>query len=162
MARVMRKLTHEDWQTMPTARRRVTTKESAVLGDLVETYLVFYVQNLERSRRFYEDRLGLRPLEIDDGSVKYDTGGVTLRLRERAYTEPDPCDHAESTFDLVFVIGGAAAALAGTGRRVDAGNGTPDARTVFELDEPDGHPLTLQKPVRKSMIESRRGARVRL
>jgi catechol 2,3-dioxygenase-like lactoylglutathione lyase family enzyme len=48
------------------------------LGRVLETAL--YVDDMERARGFYEDVLGLKPMNADERFVAYDVGGQSVLL----------------------------------------------------------------------------------
>src|SRR5207248_1908699 len=62
------------------ARGRGALKEEPMIADSRVVYLFAYVADLERSRAFYEDTLGLSVIEEDSSSVKYDAGEVIFAL----------------------------------------------------------------------------------
>src|SRR5262245_20920087 len=67
-------------------------------------YLILYVHDLSESRRFYEDRLGLRVIEADETAVKFDAGMVMLCLhRASDYGVTLQGRHDDSS-DLVFLV----------------------------------------------------------
>jgi hypothetical protein len=84
MAGATRNLTPDDWRAMTRAKPKVPTDESGLLSGLVATYLVLYVQSLDRSRAIYEDSVCGRSTPTMDR--KYATGGVTLWPRDECPT----------------------------------------------------------------------------
>ncbi len=116
-------------------------------------YLILYVNDLGKSRAFFEGALGLRLLEQDAGSVKYDTGHVLLclhRASDYGITLPASLDH---TTDIVFLaddIEGVRAALNRRGVQL-----TPTVRyeigAIADCYDPDGHWLTVYQPSETAM-----------
>jgi catechol 2,3-dioxygenase-like lactoylglutathione lyase family enzyme len=70
------------------AAPRATADDPPGLGDQELLYVFLYVQDLDTTREFYQDAVGLVPMEVNtchrgltsapDGVVKYDAGGVLL------------------------------------------------------------------------------------
>jgi predicted enzyme related to lactoylglutathione lyase len=50
--------------------------------DFTLVYVFVYVKSIPDARHFYEDTLGLKPIEVEEHAVKYDTGDVMLALNE--------------------------------------------------------------------------------
>jgi len=138
---------------MLAASERLAEGERGILAECRIVYLIVYVNDLAVSRDFYERQLGLRILEQDDGSVKYDAGQVILCLnRARDYgitLAPGRHESADIVF-LVDDIDGMRAALAGRGVvlseafRYDPGG-------ICDFYDPDGHWLTLYEPNESAM-----------
>src|ERR1700685_704487 len=88
----------------------------ALTGALV-VYLVVYVNDMSKSRTFYEQQLGLRPIESDEAIVKFDCGLVILclqRASDYGITLPGRCDDSS---DLVFLVDDINASRAALERR---------------------------------------------
>ena len=76
-----------------------------MLGNAPATTMLPVI-DLDRARRFYEGRLGLRPLgSSPDGKFKYECGGATLAL----FPKPEGT-RAEHTAEHVCVLGSEKAA----------------------------------------------------
>lgn len=75
-----------------------------MLADARIVYLFVYVTDLARSRRFYEDALGLEVLAADEESAQYACGDVILALnRADRYGIELPGERDNST-DVVFLV----------------------------------------------------------
>jgi catechol 2,3-dioxygenase-like lactoylglutathione lyase family enzyme len=110
-------------------------------------YFIVYVRDLSESRAFYERQLGLRLLEEDDHSAKYDAGLVMLllnRAQDHGVSLSRPDDSAWLDF-LVEDSAGVQIMLERRGVRFTQGpsNGV-EAGTVFH--DPNGHCLRLHQP----------------
>jgi len=61
------------------------------------------VVDLDRARRFYEDRLGLRPLgSAPDGKFMYACGGATLALFPKS--EGTKAEHTAMSFEVDDIV----------------------------------------------------------
>jgi catechol 2,3-dioxygenase-like lactoylglutathione lyase family enzyme len=111
-------------------------------------YLILYVNDLGKSRAFFDGALGLRLVEQDEASVKYDTGHVLLclqRASDYGITLPTSLDH---TTDIVFLVDDIEAVRAELGQR--GVQLTPTVRyeigAIADCYDPDGHWLTVYQP----------------
>src|SRR5258707_8331240 len=66
-------------------------------------HLILYVNDLSTSRVFYEDTLGLRVIEADDKSAKYDTGQTRLYLY-RASDHGVTLSAQDHSADMTFLV----------------------------------------------------------
>jgi catechol 2,3-dioxygenase-like lactoylglutathione lyase family enzyme len=112
------------------------------------------VSDLERARRFYEEGLGLRPGEQEEGvSVRYPCGDQTALF---IYLAPDNAGRSPATLAGWFVhnLGETMAELGGRGvsfEQYDQPGLATDERGVFEgpgfraawVKDPDGNVLAL-------------------
>ena len=70
-------------------------------------YLFLYVKDLDTTRQFYEQRLGLPVLELDQRAVKYDAGGGNYV----GYTDFGEVSDQGSTFEAAGIPVSVSAAL---------------------------------------------------
>jgi catechol 2,3-dioxygenase-like lactoylglutathione lyase family enzyme len=117
----------------------------STLADTKVAYLIVYVANVARSRRFYEQTLGLRPLDADDTFAKYDTGGVRLWLRRAADDGIALPNRTDDSCDIVFLVDDAKKMRAALEQRSleIAHQRTYGVGTVVDFYDPDGHRLML-------------------
>jgi len=113
-------------------------------------YLIVYVRDLAVSRAYYEQRLGLRVLEEDADSVKYNGGPLILCLnRAGQYGIALPEGRDEST-QIVFLVRDVHALQpALEARGVEFATREPyvyEAGVVGDFYDPDGHHLVLYEP----------------
>jgi catechol 2,3-dioxygenase len=107
----------------------------------------FAVADLDRSRRFYLDRLGLDELDRDQGAVRLGAGGrVLLELVERRGAVRDP--EEAGLFHVALLVpdrpalGRVLRRLAQDGTRLTGAADHVVSEAVY-LDDPDGHGLEL-------------------
>ena len=128
-----------------TVTQHATSGKRSTLADAKVAYLIVYVEDIARSRAFYEQTLGLRPLETGARSVKYDTGGVRLWLRVAADDDVALPSGTDDSCDVVFLVDDARemrAALEQRGLEI-AHQRTYGVGTVVDFYDPDGHRLML-------------------
>jgi catechol 2,3-dioxygenase-like lactoylglutathione lyase family enzyme len=114
--------------------------------------VVLYVHDLAASRVFYEQVLGLEPVEADAGSATYATGPARLRLR-RADDEVVTLSGGDPSADLTFLV----ADLDGV-RDAVASRGVLFSETLRYVigattgfHDPDGHRISLYEPSAAAM-----------
>ncbi|MGA5299669.1 VOC family protein [Nucisporomicrobium flavum] len=124
-----------------------------MLTDPRVVYLFLYVRDMDVSRDFFERTLGLRVLEEDAQSVKYDTGEVILALNRASdfgVTLPGEHDHSTDIVFLVDDVDRARAALEARGvtftetHRYEIG-------AITDFYDPDGHWFTLYETSEESL-----------
>jgi catechol 2,3-dioxygenase-like lactoylglutathione lyase family enzyme len=124
-----------------------------MLADARIVYLFVYVTDLVRSRRFYEDALGLEVLAVDEESVQYDCGEVILALnRADRYGVSLPAERDNST-DVVFLVDELEplrAALAARGVQFNKPVEYEIGKLV-DFYDPDNHWFTLYEPSEEAM-----------
>lgn len=124
-----------------------------MLTDHRIVYLFLYVRDLAASRDFFERALGLRVIEEDEGSVKYDTGEVILALNRAAdYGVALPTEHDHST-DIVFLVENldeARVALEARGVRFTETH-RYEIGAITDFYDPDGHWFTLYETSQESL-----------
>ena len=116
-------------------------------------YLFLYVKDLARSRDFYEHALGLRVIEEDRDSVKYDTGEIILGLnkaQDYGITLTTPPDHSTDIVFLVDDIDAMRAALEERGV-VFSATSRYEVGAIADFYDPDGHWFTLYEPSEEAM-----------
>jgi catechol 2,3-dioxygenase-like lactoylglutathione lyase family enzyme len=132
---------------MTTTQQRSTGGQPAAVSAPRIVYFIVYVRDLAESRAFYEQQLGLRLLEEDDHSAKYDAGLVMLllnRASDHGVTIPPRDDSAGLAF-LVEDPAEARAALERRGVRF-ASHGPGVAGLAADFYDPNGHRLCLYGP----------------
>lgn len=124
-----------------------------VLADARIVYVILYVSDLDRSRDFYENKLGLAVLEEDDDSVKYDTGLVILMLNRAGDYGISLAPGRHEFAEVVFLVDDANAIRAALeARGVELGTAFPcDPGIICDFYDPDGHWLTLYEPNEEAM-----------
>jgi catechol 2,3-dioxygenase-like lactoylglutathione lyase family enzyme len=116
-------------------------------------YLFLYVRDLEVSRGFYERTLGLRVIEEDSDSVKYDAGQVILALNRASdyrITLPEPPDHSTDIVFLVDDVDSARAALEERGVKFTETH-RYEIGAISDFYDPDGHWFTLYETSDEAM-----------
>jgi predicted enzyme related to lactoylglutathione lyase len=115
--------------------------------------LILYVNDLVRSRLFYETVLGLVVVEEAEGSVKYDAGHVLLclhRARDYGITLAQSHDNSADIVFLVDNIQRTRLALEARGIKF-----TPSVQyeigSIADFYDPDGHWLTVYQPSETAM-----------
>jgi catechol 2,3-dioxygenase-like lactoylglutathione lyase family enzyme len=124
-----------------------------MLTDPRVVYLFLYVRDLQVSRRFFEDTLGLRVIEEDDASVKYDAGHAILALNRAAdygITLPDEHDHSTDIVFLVDNVDEARAALEARGVQFTETH-RYEIGAITDFYDPDGHWFTLYETSEESL-----------
>ena len=105
-------------------------------------YLSLYVADVQASRRFYEERLGLSVIASHDWGVVVDAGSVRLMLQPRDSSRP--AQHVEMTFDVddadMVVSGLEEAGVAVIERVTDRSWGDRDGA----VSDPDGNVVYLR------------------
>ncbi|HEX6700952.1 MAG TPA: VOC family protein [Gaiellaceae bacterium] len=124
-----------------------------MIADSRLVYLFAYVADLERSRAFYEDTLGLSVIEEDSSSVKYDAGEVIFALNRAADYGIRLPDGRDNSTDIVFLVDDLRAVQAALEER-----GVTFIPAVWysvggiaDFYDPDGHWLTLYEPSEEAM-----------
>jgi catechol 2,3-dioxygenase-like lactoylglutathione lyase family enzyme len=116
-------------------------------------YLIVYVRDLPTSRAYYEGMLGLRVLEEDAESVKYDGGTLILclnRASDYGVHLPDGRDESAQIVFLVRDIDDLQAALERRGVEF-AGGMKYEVGAVADFYDPDGHHLVLYEPSEEAL-----------
>lgn len=124
-----------------------------MLSDSRIVYLFIYVSDLDVSRRFYEEVLGLRLLDADNRSVSFDCGSVILALnRAEEYGIDLPVDRDNST-DVVWLVDDLKATQASLeARGVDfVAPVWYEVGGIVDFYDPDLHWLTLYEPSEQAM-----------
>jgi len=122
-------------------------KSQGILANSRIVYLMLYANDLEASRAFYEVMLGLRLIEADKSSAKYDTGQTILCLN-RAADYGVKLARRDYTADLTFLVDnldGVRATLAKRGVEFSETLRYEIGATVNFYD-PDGRSISLYEP----------------
>jgi catechol 2,3-dioxygenase-like lactoylglutathione lyase family enzyme len=112
------------------------------------SYLILYVRDLERSRAFYEDGPGFRPVGSDATSVDYTAGDVILRLETAADAGVVMPDGKDRALDITFLVDDLEVtrdALAARGVELRRTLDYEVGKTV-DFYDPDGHWFSLYEP----------------
>jgi catechol 2,3-dioxygenase-like lactoylglutathione lyase family enzyme len=124
-----------------------------MITDSRVVYLFVYVGDLDRSRAFYEDTLGLHVIEEDSASVKFDAGEVILALNRAGDYGIRLPDGRDNSTDIVFLVDDLRSAQAALEAR-----GITFIPAVWysvggiaDFYDPDGHWLTLYEPSEEAM-----------
>lgn len=127
---------------------QVLDQAGGVLADARMVYLFLYVNDLAASRDFYERTLGLRVLEEDQRSVKYDTGFVILCLNRAQDNGVTVEKGRNNSADIVFLVEDIDAMRAALESRGVQFNETLryDIGAIVDFYDPDGHWFTLYEP----------------
>lgn len=123
------------------------------MADAIITTIVAHARDLARTRRFYEQALGLRPFAADASSVRYPVGLVDLEIRGAADAGVEVEDGVDESVLMVFLVDD-----------LDAVRSALEARSVefqptlrYEIGataacfDPDGHNVTLYQPSAEAM-----------
>ncbi|MFL5963737.1 MAG: VOC family protein [Gaiellaceae bacterium] len=117
--------------------------DHSTLADAKVAYLIVYVEDMACARAFYEQKLGLRPIDADASYVKYGTGAVRLWLRTAGEDGIALSTDTDDSCDIVFLVDDAKAmrrALEQRGLEI-AHQRTYGVGTVVDFYDPDGHRL---------------------
>lgn len=116
-------------------------------------YLIVYVRDLARSRSFYEAQLGLRVLEEDADSVKYDGGSLILCLNRAADYGVELPEGWDESAQVVFLVRDVDALQAALEQRGVAFPGVMkySVGAVADFYDPDGHHLVLYEPSEEAL-----------
>lgn len=124
-----------------------------MLVDSRIVYLFLYVTDLDVSRAFYRDKLGLRVIEDEESCVKFDAGTVILALNRAADYNielPRPRDNSNDTVFLVEDVEATKAALEKRGITF-LPTSWYQPGGIADFYDPDGHWLTLYEPSQEAM-----------
>jgi extradiol dioxygenase family protein len=126
---------------------------SGVLAHAPVVYLILYVNDLAESREFYERRLGLRAVERDEDSVKYDAGGIMLCLNVASQYGVTVAGRHDDASDVVFLVDDVNAMRDALEQRgVDfVRRRTYEIGLVTDFYDPNGHRLMLYQPSDKAL-----------
>ena len=97
--------------------------------------------NLQRSRAFYNGKLGFRVIEEGDAGFVVDAGGVKLQVGKNGLKTPLILAEPRLVFDTKE-LAARCMQLRDLGVSVD-GPRQADAGQFAELSDPDGHPIVL-------------------
>ena len=97
--------------------------------------------NLQRSRAFYNGKLGFRVLEEGDGGFIVDAGGVKLQVDKNRLKAPLTLAEPRLVFDTKE-LAARCTQLRDLGVSVDGPRRAVDGQFA-ELADPDGHPIIL-------------------
>jgi catechol 2,3-dioxygenase-like lactoylglutathione lyase family enzyme len=111
-------------------------------------YMFVYVRDLDVSREFYRDALGLRVIEEDSACVKFDCGHVILALNRAAdfnIVLPDSRDRSTEIVFLVDSVAETRAVLESRGVQFQP-TSSEEPGQIANFYDPDGHWYTLYEP----------------
>jgi len=131
----------------------VVEESSGILEGAPIVYLILFVNDVAESRAFYERKLGLRVVEADESSAKFDAGLVMLclnRASDYGITLTSRRDDASDVVFLVDDINAAREALEARGV-VFARRHTYEIGLVADFYDPNGHRLMLYQPSREAL-----------
>jgi catechol 2,3-dioxygenase-like lactoylglutathione lyase family enzyme len=132
---------------------QVLQQATDVLAAAPLIYLIVYVNDLEESRAFYEQQLGLPTVESDEDSVKFDVGQVMLCLHRAGDYGVTVGERADDSSDLVFLvddINAARKALEARGIKFIRRR-TYEIGLVTDFYDPNGHRLMIYQPSEKAL-----------
>jgi catechol 2,3-dioxygenase-like lactoylglutathione lyase family enzyme len=120
-------------------------------------HVSLFVRDLEASRRFYRDVLGLTETgEGKGGRIVFFSAGlhhhdISCELARAAGPGPQP-QGAPGLYHIAFNVGDDQAALAGARQWVKAHGLTPfgETRNSFSVRDPDGHQIELYAELPRS------------
>ncbi len=126
------------------------------LEDARMASLIVYVHDLDESRAFYGDLLGLRQVvdEADEaGSVRFDAGVTVLDLRRAADYGITLAPQRDDSSDTVFLVDDVEAVSAALEKRgvTFARRRSYEIGKVIDFYDPNGHRLMLYEPSEKAM-----------
>ena len=113
-------------------------------------HVSLFVRDLEATRRFYRDTLGLRETgTAKDGRIVFFSAGVhhhdlSCELARAAGPGPQP-KGVPGLYHVAFDVGTSLAELADARRRLEARGFQPfgETSTSFSVSDPDGHEIEL-------------------
>ena len=117
-----------------------------MLSESKIVYLFLYVNDMARSRDFFERTLGLTILEEDDDAVKYDAGGVILALNRAGERGVPLNSRNDDTSIIVFYteqIHELRAALEKRGLQFSGPVIDTHVGSISTFYDPDGHCFSL-------------------
>jgi catechol 2,3-dioxygenase-like lactoylglutathione lyase family enzyme len=124
-----------------------------MLADSRVIYLFVYVSDLQLSRAFYQEKLGLRVIEEDPDCVKFDCGQVILALNRAAdFNIPLP-KTKDTTTEVVFMVENMAetrAALESRGVEL-LPTSDDEPGKIANFYDPDGHWFALYEPSEEAL-----------
>lgn len=132
----------------------MTEKGNPLSGSRI-VYLFVYVNDLAASRSFYEEKLGLRVLEEDAVSVKYDVGEIILALNKAKDYGIEVRSEPDDTSIIVFHVDDIDAMRSALEKRGVEFSGETDrydigaTATFYDLD---GHCLSLYEPSPEALM----------
>ena len=137
-----------------TESQRVLDESRPVLAESRIVCLIVYVNDLAESRAFYELQLGLRVIEEDPDSAKYDVGQAILCLRRARDHSITLSRQWNDSSDVVFLVDNMEAVHAALERRgvVVARHRTYEVGKVVDFYDPNGHRLMLYEPSQRSLM----------
>jgi catechol 2,3-dioxygenase-like lactoylglutathione lyase family enzyme len=115
-----------------------------------------HVSDLETSRAFYEQRLGLRKIEEDSESVKFDAGQTILCLNRADTYGIRLSSQRDDSSDVVFLVDDIQRMSAALEKRgvLFTRRRTYEIGSVVDFYDPNGHRLMLYQPSDHSMKSS--------
>jgi catechol 2,3-dioxygenase-like lactoylglutathione lyase family enzyme len=128
-------------------------KGDSMLADSRIVYLFVYVSDIRASRRFYEDKLGLRLLSVDEDSAMFDCGTCILALQTAGKYNVDLPVKRDNSTDVVWMVDDMEAMQ----RSLEARGVQFIAPVWYEVGgivdfyDPDMHWLTLYQPSEQSL-----------
>jgi|ERR1700733_1044573 len=138
---------------MPTQTEQLVQETTNILAGSRLVYLILYVNDLAESRSFYEQQLGLRVIEADEDSVKFDAGQVMLYLHRASDYGVTLVGRADDSSDLVFLVDD----INATRTALEARGVTFIRRRTYEIGlvtdfyDPNGHRLMIYQPSEKAL-----------
>lgn len=117
------------------------------------SHLIVYVNDLAESRAFYEGQLGLRLIEADEASAKYDAGMLILVLHRAADYGVSLAGRRDDSSDVVFLVDD----INATRAALEARGVTFVRRRTYEIGlvtdfyDPNGHRLMIYQPSEKAL-----------
>ncbi len=133
---------------MLTQSEQSLQETNSLLANARMAYLILYVNDLAESRTFYEKQLGLRVIEADDSSVKYDTGQVMLLLNQASDYGITLAGRRDDASDVVFLVDDVNAVRQDLENRgvVFVRRRTYEIGLVTDFYDPNGHRLMIYQP----------------
>lgn len=138
---------------MATSTAPAPAKVQEILADSRIVYLVLYVYDMAESQAFYENILGLRVLEADEQSVKFDAGPIILCLHLAEDYDVTLSGRQDDSSDVVFLvddINQAREALEARGVNFIRRR-TYEIGLVTDFYDPNGHRLMIYQPSEKAL-----------
>jgi catechol 2,3-dioxygenase-like lactoylglutathione lyase family enzyme len=123
------------------------------MADMTISAVVAHARDLTQTRRFYEQKLGFRPLEASERAARYAVGIVDVEIRSARHDDVQVEDGVDESALMVFLVSD-----------IDAMRSALEARGVefqptlrYEIGataacfDPDGHNVTLYEPSAEAM-----------
>jgi len=121
------------------------------MGERPIIYTFLFVRDAAEAKAFYQDKLGLKPIEVDEGPgvVKYDAGSFIMATHaedDLGSVGDPPRNAAMASVFLVDDVDEKYAALKARGVEFDSGPSFSEIGKTARFHDPNGHSFFLYEP----------------